>query len=203
MALMITDECINCDVCEPECPNQAISLGREIYEIDPRASAPNASATSTSRSACRSARWPASRWTRQHVETRETLWPKYRAGCRRKTDSQERVSGRPASARRVLGAAIQRDGVGLVRRRFDGVAASCASRLRRTAASSRRGGLRPADRARSWRAAVPLGLQARALAFLRQCAHRVAPPGASARLARRCARRPTSTARPPSQGSFE
>lgn len=34
MALMITDECINCDVCEPECPNDAISLGREIYEID-------------------------------------------------------------------------------------------------------------------------------------------------------------------------
>jgi len=24
MALMITDECINCDVCEPECPNEAI-----------------------------------------------------------------------------------------------------------------------------------------------------------------------------------
>ncbi|MCC7544040.1 MAG: 4Fe-4S binding protein, partial [Aquabacterium sp.] len=23
MALKITDECINCDVCEPECPNQA------------------------------------------------------------------------------------------------------------------------------------------------------------------------------------
>jgi len=35
MALMITDQCINCDVCEPECPNQAISLGVEIYEIDP------------------------------------------------------------------------------------------------------------------------------------------------------------------------
>jgi ferredoxin len=35
MALMITDECINCDVCEPECPNGAISLGEEIYEIDP------------------------------------------------------------------------------------------------------------------------------------------------------------------------
>jgi len=34
MALWITDECINCDVCEPECPNQAISLGVEIYEID-------------------------------------------------------------------------------------------------------------------------------------------------------------------------
>lgn len=35
MALMITDDCINCDVCEPECPNQAISLGPEIYVIDP------------------------------------------------------------------------------------------------------------------------------------------------------------------------
>jgi ferredoxin len=35
MALMITDECINCDVCEPACPNLAISMGPEIYEIDP------------------------------------------------------------------------------------------------------------------------------------------------------------------------
>ncbi|MEZ0246236.1 MAG: YfhL family 4Fe-4S dicluster ferredoxin [Methylophilaceae bacterium] len=35
MALMITDECINCDVCEPECPNSAISQGEEIYEINP------------------------------------------------------------------------------------------------------------------------------------------------------------------------
>ena len=35
MALMITDECINCDVCEPECPNAAISQGTEIYVIDP------------------------------------------------------------------------------------------------------------------------------------------------------------------------
>jgi ferredoxin len=35
MALMITDECINCDVCEPECPNEAISAGEEIYQIDP------------------------------------------------------------------------------------------------------------------------------------------------------------------------
>lgn len=35
MALMITDECINCDVCEPECPNGAISAGEEIYIIDP------------------------------------------------------------------------------------------------------------------------------------------------------------------------
>ncbi|MFZ6687398.1 YfhL family 4Fe-4S dicluster ferredoxin [Undibacterium sp. SXout11W] len=35
MALMITDDCINCDVCEPECPNDAIFMGPEIYEIDP------------------------------------------------------------------------------------------------------------------------------------------------------------------------
>lgn len=35
MALIITDECINCDVCEPECPNEAISQGAEIYQIDP------------------------------------------------------------------------------------------------------------------------------------------------------------------------
>ncbi|MHA7880886.1 MAG: YfhL family 4Fe-4S dicluster ferredoxin [Saccharospirillum sp.] len=35
MALYITDECINCDVCEPECPNNAISEGEEIYVIDP------------------------------------------------------------------------------------------------------------------------------------------------------------------------
>ena len=35
MALMITTECINCDVCEPECPNQAIYQGELIYEIDP------------------------------------------------------------------------------------------------------------------------------------------------------------------------
>lgn len=35
MALRIDEECINCDVCEPECPNEAIAMGDEIYEIDP------------------------------------------------------------------------------------------------------------------------------------------------------------------------
>lgn len=35
MALRITDQCINCDVCEPECPNGAISQGEEVYVIDP------------------------------------------------------------------------------------------------------------------------------------------------------------------------
>jgi ferredoxin len=35
MALIITDDCINCAVCEPECPNEAIFEGEEIYEINP------------------------------------------------------------------------------------------------------------------------------------------------------------------------
>lgn len=35
MSLLINDECINCDVCEPECPNSAITQGDEIYEINP------------------------------------------------------------------------------------------------------------------------------------------------------------------------
>jgi ferredoxin len=34
VALKITDDCINCAVCEPECPNEAIFEGEEIYEID-------------------------------------------------------------------------------------------------------------------------------------------------------------------------
>lgn len=34
MALMITNDCINCDVCEPACPNDAIFQGEEIYQID-------------------------------------------------------------------------------------------------------------------------------------------------------------------------
>ena len=35
MALLITEECINCDVCEPECPNGAIAQGEDFYNIDP------------------------------------------------------------------------------------------------------------------------------------------------------------------------
>lgn len=34
MALFINDQCINCDVCEPECPNDAIYQGELIYEIE-------------------------------------------------------------------------------------------------------------------------------------------------------------------------
>lgn len=35
MALKITDKCINCDMCAPECPNEAIYMGYDTYEIDP------------------------------------------------------------------------------------------------------------------------------------------------------------------------
>lgn len=35
MALKIKNDCINCDACEPECPNAAISQGEDIYEINP------------------------------------------------------------------------------------------------------------------------------------------------------------------------
>jgi len=35
MATYITEDCINCGACEPECPNQAISEGEEIYVINP------------------------------------------------------------------------------------------------------------------------------------------------------------------------
>ncbi len=34
MALTITEDCVNCGVCEPECPNEAITEGDEIYIID-------------------------------------------------------------------------------------------------------------------------------------------------------------------------
>ena len=35
LALLITDDCINCALCEPECPNDAIFEGTEIFEINP------------------------------------------------------------------------------------------------------------------------------------------------------------------------
>ena len=36
MSTYITEECINCGACEPECPNEAISEGDDIYVIDPK-----------------------------------------------------------------------------------------------------------------------------------------------------------------------
>jgi ferredoxin len=35
VALFITDQCVNCDVCEPVCPNQAIYAGTKLYHIHP------------------------------------------------------------------------------------------------------------------------------------------------------------------------
>ena len=35
MATMISEDCISCGACEDECPNDAISLGDDIFVIDP------------------------------------------------------------------------------------------------------------------------------------------------------------------------
>lgn len=77
MALMITDECINCDVCEPECPNEAIFLGPEIYQIDPAKCTECVGHFDEPQcvQVCPVACIPVNP---QQVESRETLWEKYR-----------------------------------------------------------------------------------------------------------------------------
>jgi len=77
MALLITDECINCDVCEPECPNQAISMGPEIYRIDPSRCTECVGHFDTPQcvQVCPVDCIPVDS---QHVETNATLWAKYR-----------------------------------------------------------------------------------------------------------------------------
>ena len=67
MALLITDECINCDVCQPECPNGAITPGAQIYEIDPH--------EPQCRQVCPVDCIPLDP---NHVEDQATLWAKYR-----------------------------------------------------------------------------------------------------------------------------
>ena len=86
MALMITDDCINCDVCEPECPNQAISLGPEIYVIDPARCTECVGHFDEPQcvQVCPVACIPVNP---QHVETKPMLWEKYR-----------HLTGRPAEA---------------------------------------------------------------------------------------------------------
>ena len=85
MALWITDECINCDVCEPECPNEAISMGTEIYEIDPQRCTECVGHFDEPQCVqlCPVACIPVNP---QHVETRVQLLAKY-----------ERLTGRPAA----------------------------------------------------------------------------------------------------------
>jgi NAD-dependent dihydropyrimidine dehydrogenase PreA subunit len=77
MALMITDECINCDVCEPECPNEAIFLGPEIYQIDPDKCTECVGHFDEPQcvQVCPVACIPLNP---EHIEDRETLWQKYR-----------------------------------------------------------------------------------------------------------------------------
>lgn len=35
MANQITEDCLSCGICEPECPNEAITQGDDVYVIDP------------------------------------------------------------------------------------------------------------------------------------------------------------------------
>ena len=94
MALMITDECINCDVCEPECPNQAIYLGPEIYEIDPGKCTECVGHFDEPQcvQVCPVACIPINP---AHIESRETLWQKYQ---RLTAQAGEQEPGRPQPA---------------------------------------------------------------------------------------------------------
>ncbi|MEO5771272.1 MAG: YfhL family 4Fe-4S dicluster ferredoxin [Burkholderiaceae bacterium] len=77
MALMITEECINCDVCEPECPNQAISMGPEYYVIEPSRCTECVGHFDEPQcvQVCPVACIPLNP---QHAESKDTLWAKYR-----------------------------------------------------------------------------------------------------------------------------
>ena len=77
MALIITDDCINCDVCEPECPNEAIYMGADIYEIDPHKCTECVGHFDEPQcvQVCPVACIPVNP---QFIEDNETLWQKYR-----------------------------------------------------------------------------------------------------------------------------
>ena len=78
MALTITDECINCDVCEPECPNQAISMGPLFYEITPSKCTECVGHFDEPQcvQVCPVSCIPVNP---DHLESRDDLWAKYRA----------------------------------------------------------------------------------------------------------------------------
>ena len=86
MALVITDECINCDVCEPECPNDAISLGPEHYDIEPTRCTECVGHYNEPQcvQVCPVACIPVDP---QRVETRDQLWLKFTALVRAKTSA--------------------------------------------------------------------------------------------------------------------
>jgi ferredoxin len=77
VALMITDECINCDVCEPECPNEAISMGPSVYVIAPAKCTECVGHFDEPQcvQVCPVACIPVNP---AHAEDRDTLWQKYR-----------------------------------------------------------------------------------------------------------------------------
>jgi Fe-S-cluster-containing dehydrogenase component len=96
MALMITDDCINCDVCEPECPNQAISLGPEIYVIDPKRCTECVGHFDEPQcvQVCPVACIPVNP---EHIESKPALWAKFRALTGR-TDAGPPAEAAEASA---------------------------------------------------------------------------------------------------------
>ena len=77
MALKITGECIKCDVCEPECQNEAISMGENFYVIDPNLCTECTGHHDTPQcvEVCPVDCIPKDP---EHPETSEALWEKYR-----------------------------------------------------------------------------------------------------------------------------
>ena len=89
---MITDECINCDVCEPECPNEAIYMGAEFYEIDPHKCTECVGHFDEPQcvQVCPVACIPIHP---EHVESRETLWQKFERLAAAKAAAAAAASG--------------------------------------------------------------------------------------------------------------
>ncbi|MEO7335168.1 MAG: YfhL family 4Fe-4S dicluster ferredoxin [Caldimonas sp.] len=102
MALLITDECINCDVCEPECPNQAISMGPEIYVIDPTRCTECVGHFDEPQcvQVCPVDCIPVDP---QHVEAKATLWMRYRLLQAEKPSGKD--AGAPANEEQTAGPA--------------------------------------------------------------------------------------------------
>ena len=94
---MITDECINCDVCEPECPNDAIYMGAEFYEIDPHKCTECVGHFDEPQcvQVCPVSCIPINpAW----IESRETLWVKYRRLTGQKADEAPAVANADVDA---------------------------------------------------------------------------------------------------------
>ncbi len=77
MAYKITDECISCGACEPECPNNAISEGDSKYVIDPNKCTECVGAHESSKCA-EVCPVDAAKPDPEHAETREKLLEKWK-----------------------------------------------------------------------------------------------------------------------------